>query len=203
MSDTNPRNHLAATDVLRGQKVHLRLPRLSELSFIRTLWADVDTMVSVGGPVDLPEAKASDWFAQMVEPGDPSDCYCLILAREDIPVGEISFHHWNPRERTAVLNVKVLAAQRGHGYAKDALGTFLRFFFGRVHGNVMTDDVAAGNRAGQQLLASFGFVGDNSISGIRMMQMTKRMYLAKYGEPTDNDTLRPVTTHTPALRPSP
>ena len=117
MNDTKPGRHLAPTDVLHGQKVHLRPPRVDGLSFIRTLWGDPETMAPVGGPVDFPETKAREWFARMVEPGGPSSCCCLILNQDDIPVGEISFHQWDPQERSARLNVKILAARRGKWYA--------------------------------------------------------------------------------------
>ena len=142
MNDMKQTNHLKPRDILHGQMVHLRPPQIDELSFIRKLWSDPKTMTAVGGPVDLSESKALKWFTHMVDPGGPANCYCLILNKEDIPVGEISFHSWDPDKRTAELNVKVLASHRGHGYAKDALRIFLEFFFRRVEGCVMTDDVA-------------------------------------------------------------
>jgi RimJ/RimL family protein N-acetyltransferase len=179
--DTLPGPHLTPTDLLQGRKVHLRLPRYSELSFIRTMWGDPQTMEPVGGPVDFPEARAKEWFARMIQPGSPADCYCLIISQEGAPVGEVSFHQWNPKERSAVLNIKVLAAQRAHGYAKDAIDVFLEFFFVRVGGELLTDDVAGTNRAGQQLLTSLGFAGDNLVQGICRMMMTKRMYESSRG----------------------
>ncbi|HUT61355.1 MAG TPA: GNAT family N-acetyltransferase [Phycisphaerae bacterium] len=183
MNDTKPGTHLAPTDVLHGQKVRLRPPRVDELSFIRTLWGDPETMAPVGGPVDFPETRARQWFARMVEPGGPSNCYCLILNQDDMPVGEISFHQWDPQERSARLNVKILAAHRGRGYARDAVRTFLACFFGRIGGRLLTDDLAVANRAGQQLLASIGFARDDSIQDACSMAMTRRMYLKQYGEP--------------------
>lgn len=179
--------HLATTDVLQGKKVCLRLPRVDELPFIRTLWSDPDTMVSVGGPADFPEAKAKKWFERMVEPGGQSNCYCLILDQSDTPVGEISFHQWNPEQRSAELNVKILAACRGHGYAKDALCTFLKFYFGQVGGRLMTDDIAPDNRPGQRLLESVGFQRDDTVSDVCRMTMTKRMHLKEHGEPNKPD----------------
>ena len=165
------------TDLLRGQKVRLRAPRVDELSFIRALWADSETMASVGGPVAFAEAEVREWFARMIEPGSPSDCYCLILNENDTPVGEISFHHWDPDQRSAELNVKVLAAFRGRGYARDALRTFLDFFFARLGGQRMTDDIAPGNQAGRQLLESIGFRKDDSASDVCRMTMTRETYL--------------------------
>lgn len=180
MSPFSP--HLASTDVLRGRKVRLRLPRRGELPFIRTMWGDPETMEPVGGPVDFPEARADDWFARMIQPGNPADCYCLIINEDGAPVGEVSFHHWNPQQRSADLNIKILAAQRRHGNAKDALDTFLEFFFVRVGGRLLTDDVAEANRAGQQLLTSLGFASDNSVQEICRMTMTKQVYVSRRGE---------------------
>ena len=176
------RNHLAATDVLHGQRVRLRLPRLDELAFIRVLWGDLETMAAVGGPIEFPEPKAKEWFHRVVEPGDTSNCYCLILDQEDVPVGEISFHRWDAKQRSAELNVKVLATRRGRGYARDALFAFLAFFFGRVGGRLMTDDVAIANHVGRQLLASLGFTRDAAEDVCRMV-MTRQTYVSRHGEP--------------------
>ena len=49
---------VALGDVLHGQRVRLRPPRVNELSFICMLWGDPETMTPVGGSIDLPEAKA-------------------------------------------------------------------------------------------------------------------------------------------------
>ncbi|MFC1597680.1 GNAT family N-acetyltransferase [Planctomycetota bacterium] len=183
MKGAERNRHLAPKDVLDGQKVRLRPPRVDEFPFIRALWGDPDTMASVGGPVDFPESKAREWFRRMVEPGGASDCYCLVLNEDDVPVGEISFHHWDAEQRSADLNVKILAVSRGHGYGRDALRTFLEFFFGRVGGHFMTDDVALKNRAGQQLLASMGFEKNDRVSDVFRMTLTRQMYLERYGEP--------------------
>ena len=183
MNDTRESSHLAPSDVLHGEKVHLRPPRLDELSFIRMLWGDPETMAPVGGPVDFPETRAGEFFARMVSPGRPANCYCLILNREDTPVGEISFHHWDPHDRSARLNVKVLARHRRHGYAKDALCAFLACFFGRLGGRVMTDDVALGNQPGEHLLLALGFARDDTVADVCQMVMTRQMYVTLYGQP--------------------
>lgn len=103
--------HLTASEVLQGSKVSLRPPRPAELAFVRTLWGDPETMALVGGPIDWSEAAFWAWYARMVDPGSLQHCYCLILTLPGIPVGEVSFHQWNPQTRSAELNIKVLAAQ--------------------------------------------------------------------------------------------
>ena len=169
--------------MLRGERVYIRPPRFEELSFIRALWADPETMAPAGGVHHLPETRAQTWFASMVDPGNSTNCYCLIFSQEDIPVGEISFHRWSQHERSAGLNIKVLATHRGNGYGKGALRTFLAWFFGQVGGRMMTDNVALDNQKGQQLLRSLGFEQDTDISDVCMLVKTKQMLTAKYGEP--------------------
>jgi len=188
MSSAERNNHLAPTDVVHGQKVYLRLPRVDELSFIRTLWGDPDTMAPVGGPADFPETKAREWFARMVQPGDPSNCYCLVYNQEDAPVGEVSFHGWDSDKQSANLNIKILSACRGQGYAKDALRAFLKFFFVGVAGRMMSDDVALTNQAGRQLLESVGFRKDDAVLDVCWMSMTRRMYFKEGAEPDKPDS---------------
>jgi RimJ/RimL family protein N-acetyltransferase len=97
-------------------------------------------------------------------------------------VGEVSFHRWNPENKTAGLNIKVLACHRGKGYAKDALRAFLAYFFGPFGGLTMTDDVGLHNHAGQWLLSHFGFQRDSGRKDGCMMRMTKEMFVSKYGD---------------------
>ena len=183
MSERKQTQHLGLAEVLQGERVSLRPPRFEELSFIRALWADPETMAPVGGPRSLPEARGQAWFASMVDPGDSTNCYCLIFNQEDIPVGEISFHRWDQLERSARLNIRVLATHRGCGYGKDALRTFLAWFFGPAGGRTMTDNVSLDNEGGQRLLQSLGFEQDTDFSDVCMLVMTRQMHMAKYGEP--------------------
>jgi len=173
--------HLGPDDVLQGREIYLRAPRLDELEFIRVLWGDPETMAPVGGPIELPEPKAREWFARMVIPGDGANCYCLIFNSQDTPVGEISFHQWDPDKRSAHLNIKVMARYRRRGYAKDALEVFMTFFFGRLGGMVITDDVALDNPGGQHLMTSAGFRRDESVTSVFWMVMTRRMYEKQNG----------------------
>ncbi len=173
-------NHLAPDDVLQGTNVYLRLPRPAELSFIRTLWSDPETMAPVGGPLDWTETRMRDWFARVVEPGGSPNCYCLFFDRSDTPVGEVSFHDWDSTTHSAELNIKTLAAYRGRGYAKDALETFLKFFFGPVGGQTMVDSVALTNRPGRGLLESVGFVADGTVSDVCRLTMSRQLYVERW-----------------------
>jgi len=176
-------NHLSSLDVLRGANVSLTPPRSDDLAFIRTLWCDAETMEAVGGIVDLSQEKAEKWFADKVDPGGPDNCYCLILNEHAEPVGEVSFHRYDPIKRSAGLNIKVLARHRGRGYGKDALVTFLAFFFGPVGGQLMTDNAGLDNRLAQRLLLSSGFEIDDSFKDVCLMVLTKDMFVERYRDP--------------------
>ena len=191
MDELKQVNHLSALDILRGTNVSLSPPRIDDLVFTRALWSDADTMEVVGGIVELSQEKAKKRFADLVDFGGPGNNYCLILNEHGEPVGEVSFHRFDPITRSAGLNIKVLASHRGLGYGKDALATFLAFFFGPVGGRVMTDNVGIGNRLGQRLLLSSGFEIDERFKDVCMMAMTKEKVVMRYGDP--NKPVQAVT----------
>jgi RimJ/RimL family protein N-acetyltransferase len=166
---------------LKGQRIQLRPPQWDDMHFIRWLWSDAETMEPVGGPVHLTDDQARRWFARMVDPGNPTDCYRLIFDPKNQPVGEISFHRLDVDSMTAELNVKVASPERGKGYATEALRLFLDYFFNRFGGRVMIDDVALDNHAGQQALLQFGFEHDPGIKEAFRLRMTREQYNNLYG----------------------
>ncbi len=171
---------LTPQEHLRGPRVTLRPPRWDEMSFIRRLWSDPDTMAAVGGPCDLSDERARDWYGRMVDPGSREHCYCVIFNESEGPVGEISFHRLDANMR-ATLNIKVFATERGRGHGREALLLFLDFFFHRVGGQCMEDDVAPANTGGQQLLLQAGFEQDRARRDACLLRMTRQRFLARYG----------------------
>ena len=151
-----PVGHALSTGAVR-----LEVPGVSDLGFIRHLWADRETMEPVGGPWNLSPEAASDWYGRWVAPGSADRAYWLVKSG-GVPVGEISFRGYDARERVADLNLKIAAWARGQGYGRLALRGFLRFFFRDLAGASLVDDVALENAAGQALLLSEGFERDPS-----------------------------------------
>jgi RimJ/RimL family protein N-acetyltransferase/8-oxo-dGTP pyrophosphatase MutT (NUDIX family) len=177
---TRSKAPLTLNDALHGGKICLRPPRWGEMSFVRWLWADPDTMAPVGGPILISDEDAKKWYARMVDPGRSTDCYCLIFSEENKPVGEISFHRWNPEHLTAGFNIKISSGERRRGHAKKAMLLFLDYFFNRFGGQVLTDDVALDNEAGQQALLKFGFEHDPTIEDVFMLRMTRDRFNTLY-----------------------
>jgi RimJ/RimL family protein N-acetyltransferase len=142
---------------LLAPSLYLEPPARDDMPFIRRLWADADTMEAVGGPIHLADEDAARWYTRLVDPGQPTDCYCLIRLLDHCPVGEISFHRLDTCTLTADLNVKVAASRRGRGIGREAMRRFLDFYFNDFGGCVIVDNVAAANTAGWTALSGFGF----------------------------------------------
>ena len=172
--------YAAVEQTLRDGHIELRPPTENDMPFIRWLWSDPETMKPVGGPIHLTDAQAQHWFAKMIKPGRPTDCYRLIFNEQNEPVGEISFHRLNPATMAAEFNVKIASSQRGQGYAKKAMLLFLDFFFNQVGGQVLVDDIARDNYQGQQVLLKFGFECVPNIDDVFRVEMTRDRYNRLY-----------------------
>ena len=168
---------------IAGQHDMIRTPETADLPYLRRLWADPETMEAVGGPFVIDDQRARRWFETMVDPGSDTDRYFLIGKTNGTPVGEISFHRYNPATKTAELNIKIEASNRYRGYGPEALRLLLDYFFGEFGGEVMLDPVALGNRNGKKAIMSFGFEHDPSRADVFLLRMTKQRYLAMYNDP--------------------
>jgi RimJ/RimL family protein N-acetyltransferase len=158
MTDSEPdRAPLSPQNRLEAVSLYLQPPSLADMGYVRWLWADPETMGSVGGPVHLTDEQSERWYVRMIAPGRQTDCFCLIRLLDGSPVGEISFHRLNTASMVADLNVKVMASARGRGIGREALGRFTEYFFREFGGHALRDDVAPANRGGQEVLAHVGF----------------------------------------------
>ena len=165
---------------IEGQHDTLRTPAPPDLSYIRYLWADPETMKDVGGPIELDQERAQHWYAKMVDPGSDTDRFFLICTPDDAPVGEVSFHRYDPATKTAELNIKIEASKRYRRYGPEALRLLLGYFFGAFGGEVMLDPVGLENRSGQRAIARFGFEHDPSRTDVFLLRMTKQRFHSMY-----------------------
>jgi RimJ/RimL family protein N-acetyltransferase len=165
--------------------LHLRSPTWQEMPLIRQLWNDPDTMAPVGGPILLTDEQAEQWFKRMIQPGSPTDYYCLIFVECDRampihqayrPVGEISYHNLDTNTMTADFNLKIARSERGKGYAPAAMQLFFDNFFNQRGGKILVDDVALENHRGQQVLLKFGFTHDASRSNVFRLTLTREQF---------------------------
>ena len=164
--------------------IELRTPTWQDMQYIRWLWGNEETMQPVGGPVHLTDEQALEWFQRLVDPGNMTDRYMLISNEDQHWVGEISFHHFEPKTGTAMFNLKIAASDRGKGYARTAMRIFLNTFFNELDGRIMLDDIALGNMRGQEVLLRFGFRHDPIKKDIFRTTITKEQFNRLY--PSDS-----------------
>lgn len=162
-----------------GNLVYLKQPEFNELSYVEELWADEGTMIDVGGIVPFPEERRKEWYSKMVYPTDGKNFYCLIYNFENQPVGEVSFHRYDEKNKTADFNIKIQSKHRGNGYAKEAMKLILEYYFTEFGGQVMRDAVM--NINGQQALSKFGFDIESKSDNIIVFKLTKEKFMDIYG----------------------
>jgi len=161
---------------LRFGSVILKKPEWNDVKFIQWLWSDPETMIPVGGPIILDYQKAKLWYEKMISPGSQTDNYRLIFNQDSSPVGEISYHRFDPETMSAEFNIKIANEYRGMGYSKDAMILFLDYFFNHAGGLVLKDKVALENNLGKQALLSFGFEHDPSVKKAFMLKITREHF---------------------------
>jgi RimJ/RimL family protein N-acetyltransferase len=171
---------------LQEDRISLRRPKWNDMRFIRQLWSDEETMRPVGGPVIMTDEEARAWFARKIDPGNPSDCYRLIIDPEGRPVGEVSYHCFDADEGLAFFNVKVVHLERGKGYAQSAMRIFLDEFFHQRGGRVMIDDVAVDNITGQEALLRFGFEHVPGTDDVFRVRLTRKRFDHLYHSSRDD-----------------
>lgn len=157
-----------------GRFVYIKKPEFNELDYVSSLWADEKTMADVGGSIVFSDSRKPGWYKKMVDPTDGENFYCLIYDYEDNPVGEVSFHRYDEKTKTADFNVKIQYKYRSRGYGKDAIKLMLDYYFYDFGGEVMLDDVI--NINGQQALLKFGFEVVSKTEECIYFKMTKEHY---------------------------
>jgi RimJ/RimL family protein N-acetyltransferase len=97
--------------------IELRTPTWQDMHYIRWLWGDEETMQAIGGPVYLTDEQALEWFQRVIGPGGVACRHILVFSGDQHLVGEVSFHHFEPKTGTALCNLKIAGSERGKGYA--------------------------------------------------------------------------------------
>ncbi|MBF0362081.1 MAG: GNAT family N-acetyltransferase [Oligoflexia bacterium] len=166
--------------IICGEKIYLRKPLKEELSFIKWLWSDEESMKEVGGTIIMTDEELLKWYQRRVFPGSKTDYYTIIFDRNNIPVGEVSCHRMDLVSGQANFNIKIAAKYRGNGYAKEAMVIFLRNFFNNLGGKCMIDDIASTNNVSKEIFLKFGFELISETGEVTKVQITKERFLKLY-----------------------
>lgn len=138
-----------------GKLVYIKQPEYKELVFTSKLWASEETMKDIGGVYNFTENKWDSFYKKMVYPTDRKNFYCLIYNLKDEPVGEVSFHGYDPITKIARSNIKIFYKYRKNGYAEEAMKLMLEYYFFDFEGEIMMDNVK--NEEGKIFASKVGF----------------------------------------------
>lgn len=109
------------------------------------------SVVGWSGPVSLAEQK--QWIAGL--PGDSTIRYAIDNGEGMVGTVAVSAVDW--KNRTANLNIKLLRAARGKGYATRAMKLVISCCFEELNLNCLTANVLAENTASCRLWEGLGF----------------------------------------------
>ncbi|GIM28615.1 hypothetical protein CPJCM30710_12810 [Clostridium polyendosporum] len=138
-----------------GKLVYIKQPEFEELHYVRELWADYETMKDVGGIFNFSKEKWELFYKKMVSPTDGKNFYCLVYSKENLPVGEVSFHGYDSATKIARFNLRISSVHRSKGYGAEATRLMLEYFFYEFGGMIMMDTVS--NTKRQNPLLNLGF----------------------------------------------
>ncbi|SFD10808.1 GNAT family N-acetyltransferase [Clostridium uliginosum] len=142
-----------------GKLVYIKQPEYDELIFTEKLWASQETMQDIGGVYNFTKNKWDSFYKKMVYPTDGRNFYCLIYTIKDKPVGEVSFHGFDPITKIARFNIKVHNKYRNNGYGKEAIKLMLEYYFFEVKGEIIMDNIK--NESSKLFAEKLGFKGQN------------------------------------------
>ncbi|GFP76878.1 GNAT family N-acetyltransferase [Clostridium fungisolvens] len=160
-----------------GKLVYIKQPKFEELNYVKKLWCDYETMKDVGGVFAFQEDKWGNFYKKMVMPTDGKNFYCLIFNKEDIPVGEVSFHGYDSATKIARFNLKVESSHRGQGYGAEATKLILEYFFYEFGGLVIMDTVS--NKKSQESFLKLGFEAVARHGNDITFKLTKEKFLVE------------------------
>lgn len=138
-----------------GKLVYIKQPEYEELFFTSKLWKDEETMKDIGGIYNFTKNKWESFYKKMIYPTDGRNFYCLIYTTDDKPVGEVSFHGYDPTTKIARSNIKIHHKHRNKGYGEEAMRLMLEYYFYDFEGEMILDKVK--NNYSKNFASKLGF----------------------------------------------
>lgn len=158
-----------------GKEIYIKAPEFKELTFVEELWSDRKNMGEFGKEYYFPKSKWESFYEKMIYPGDGKNFYCLVYNNENKPIGEVSFHGYNPVTKVARINVKIHYNYRQKGYGVESLRLLLEYYFLEFGGKAIIDTVKSSE--GKSLLRKLGFEEISSFKNQTTYKLTKKGFL--------------------------
>lgn len=115
-------------------------------------------------PFPQPYSSSSDFVETNKKPKPPNEAMLAIIRRKDnMLVGQISFTHYNPLNRSAELSILIDPDVHRKKFATEAMSVLLRHLFKQRGLNKVYLLVNESNRGMNEFLTHFGFKRNASL----------------------------------------
>lgn len=146
--------------MIQGERVQIRPLRQADAEILSVWWNIPETMAHAGFPSGLMRSVDSieEEVAEECRKKTYADQRRMMICEGKRPIGEISYSHWDQRNRSVEFGIKIAReADRGRGLGTEALRLWLSYLFAylavdRIHLSTMP-----GNEAAQRLYCNLGF----------------------------------------------
>lgn len=142
-----------------GSRIRLRAIEPSDWAVFYRWHLDSDAARS-GYEIGLPQSEEATrrWAERLSVTTPENDQFRWVIGRPDGEmVGTINTHSCEQRNGTFSYGVVVSAEYRGQGYAKEAIGLVLNYYFGELRYQKATVHIYSFNKPSVKLHESIGF----------------------------------------------
>jgi RimJ/RimL family protein N-acetyltransferase len=123
-------------------------------------WNHDDQQARAVSNIPFPQSTAAvrEWVEREARRPPDNDAFRFIIVNEDDDVvGDLTTHYCDRRAGTFSYGITIRRDQRRKGYAADAIGLVLRYYFRELRYQKVTVSVASFNEASLRLYERLGF----------------------------------------------
>ncbi|MEI6054012.1 MAG: GNAT family N-acetyltransferase [Candidatus Saccharibacteria bacterium] len=163
--------------------LYLKIPKLAELGYRKTLLSDPETMSynigfgdDINGCIDFDGSLWDDWHNTWTK-NTPNRYYAYIIKKDgEIPIGDVAFRY-DDELKTHIVHIIIEAKYRGKGYSKEALRLLLDKAFFESQLEKVSDNIPASRKEAIKLFEEIGFKQTKAINNCPLFEITKEEYL--------------------------
>lgn len=155
--------HLALTDILRGERVRLTAVHPTDITTLGGIRANVGLLRALDTVPAVPptEAQVVAWVEHAQSATD-GYLFAIRPLADDRVLGWIELDGINWQHGTTSFSIALDPAAQGHGNARDALRVMLRFCFDELNLHRVSLTVFAFNTRAIRLYESLGFTHEGT-----------------------------------------
>lgn len=148
-----------------------------DMSFIKKLWADKESMLASGGAYNVTDEMLDDLY-QILSQGDSVNNHYMIESNSSL-VGDLSIRDFDDK-KVAHLDFKLFHPEKQKGLGKQVLDLILKHVFEELQGQEAYFELWLASTFVKEKLEAYGFKESSVSEDTILMTMTKEKYQEVY-----------------------